>query len=731
METISSSDIETRIGNLLERMTLAEKVGQLCLVNSPDVHSTERFKRDLADGRVGGILNQVNPDLVNELQNIAANKSRLGIPLLVGRDVIHGFKTIFPIPLGQAASWNPDLIEQSARMAAVEAVKAGINWTYAPMLDVARDPRWGRVAESFGEDPYLISILGAAMVRGFQDKDLTRPESIAACAKHFAGYGASESGRDYNTTNIPENELRNVHLPPFRKAIDSGVLSIMASFSDLDGIPATANTFLLKQILRDEWGFDGFVVSDWEAVSQLTVHGLTDGDKEAALQAAKAGVDMEMASTTYADHLETLLDEGKVSLEQIDTMVANILRAKFRLGLFERPLAETNCSDIRTQDDRLATARELARQSIVLLSNKNRLLPISADTAGSIAVIGPLADDGQEQLGTWVFDGDPTLSQTPLQAIKAAVSKKTEVRFARAMKTSRSNGDADFTEAVELARRSDVSLLFLGEEAILAGEAHCRADISLPGDQEKLIEAVHSTGTPVVLVVMTGRPLTLGRVVDKVDAVLCAWHPGSMTGPAIADLIFGKESPSGKLPITFPRVTGQIPIYYAHKNTGRPPTPDTVVHLDDIEPGAPQHSIGNTSFHLDIEHTPLFPFGHGLSYTEFEYTNLAISADTIRLGDSFTISTELVNVGEVEATEVAQLYIRDLVGSVTRPVKELKGFRRFRLKPGEKVTVSFVLSTDDLAFYGRDQKLITEPGKFHAWIGSSSETDLRLDFEII
>lgn len=719
------------IRELLDRMTPDEKIGQLSLVNSAGGQIPPALKQAIIDGRVAAVLNEVDVETVNELQRIAVEESRLGIPLLIGRDVIHGFKTVFPIPLGQAASWNPSMVTSGARTAAIEAAAAGVNWTFAPMIDIGRDPRWGRVAETLGEDPYLTGVLAAAMVLGFQGDDLARPGNIAACVKHFAGYGASESGRDYNTTNIPEIELRSVHLPPFKAALDAGVATLMTSFSDLNGVPASANELLLKQILRKEWGFDGFVVSDWDSVRQLSVHGLTADDRQAACEAANAGLDMEMASTTYADHLAALVEEEKVSLGQVDTMVANVLRAKFRLGLFENPYTDPGDFPAAANEEHLAAAKYAALQSVVLLKNGNRVLPLTAHELSSLAVIGPLADEPYEQLGTWIFDADSQLSQTPLQAIRAFVGDSLEVRFVRAMETTRSRGRDGFAEAVEAAKSSDAVILFLGEESILSGEAHCRADIGLPGNQEELVEEIAATGTPSVLVLMAGRPLALERVVHKVEAMLFAWHPGTMAGPAIADLLFGVESPSGKLPVTFPRVTGQIPIYYAHKNTGKPATPETVVHIDDLDRHAPQYSAGNTSFHLDAGHTPLFPFGYGLSYTEFEYRNIEVSSSEILLGETIEISAELTNIGDCEAEDVAQLYVRDLVGNVTRPVKELKGFQKIRLKPGESRTVTFRIHTDDLSFYDRTMQRITEPGAFHVWIGGNSDADLRSEFEIV
>ena len=724
------AQLEERILELLDRMTLEEKIGQLCLLNGAGGQIPDALRDEIAAGRVGAVLNEVDVGTVTELQRIAVEESPSRIPLLIGRDVIHGFHTVFPLPLGQAASWDPELIERCARIAAAEAAATGVNWTFAPMVDIGRDPRWGRIAETLGEDPWLACELAVAMVRGFQGEDLSSPGCIAACAKHFAGYGASESGRDYNTTDIPEIELRNVHLPPFRAAIESGAASLMTSFSDLNGVPATANDFLLQRVLREEWGFDGFVVSDWESVPQLAVHGLTADDRESALAAARAGLDMEMASTTFREHLAGLVGEGKITTREIDAMAANVLRVKLRLGLFEDPYTGPGSLRLAADLDPLEAARDAALRSLVLLTNRDHVLPLSKRTLGSLAVIGPMADEPVEQLGTWIFDGDPGRSVTPLQALREYLAPDVDVRYERVMETTRSRSAEGFPAALDAARASDAILLFLGEESILSGEAHSRADIRLPGIQERLISELAATGKPIVLVVLAGRPLALESVFEDVDAILYAWHPGSMAGPAIVDVLFGEESPSGKLPVTFPRVTGQIPIYYAHKNTGKPPTPETVVHIDDIPRDAEQLSAGGSSFHLDAGHTPLWPFGHGLSYTEFAYSNLRTSRAVVPMGESLTLEVEVANVGEREAEEVTQLYVRDLVASVTRPVRELKGFRRVRLAPGETRTLSIELHTDDLAFHGRDMRRRTEPGRFHVWIGGSSEAHLRAEFEI-
>lgn len=733
VSTVASAaavSIDARVADLLEKMTLEEKVGQMIQVNAPggipdDLHD------EIVAGRIGSLLNVVDVDTANEMQRIAMEESRLGIPLLLARDVIHGFKTIFPIPLGQAASWNPELIREGARIAALEAATVGINWTFAPMIDIARDPRWGRIAESFGEDPYLMSELAVATVQGFQGSDLTSPGALAACAKHFAGYGASEAGRDYNTTNIPENELRNVYLPPFKAAVDAGVVSLMASFSDLNGVPASGNRLLMQQILRDEWQFDGFVVSDWASIEQLTDHGFTANNREAALEAATAGVNMEMVSRAYAENLAELVEDGKIDMRRLDELVGEILRAKFRLGLFDDPYTDSSDLPELANDAHLNVARQAALQSLVLLQNNDDVLPLDKDELRSLAVIGPMADDAYEQLGTWVFDGDPDISVTPLQAIRDFVGEATTIRYVRAMETTRSRTTDAFDEAVKAARDSDAAVVFLGEESILSGEAHSRANIDLPGKQIELVRALKESGKPVIAFILAGRPLTVGNILESVDALIFAWHPGTMAGPAVADILFGVESPSGKLPVTFPKLVGQIPIYYAQKNTGKPATPDTYVHFDDLPVRGAQAAYGMTSHHLDTGYTPLYPFGFGLSYTRFAYSDIELSSAEIAIGESLTVTALLSNEGNVEADEIVQLYIRDLVGNVTRPIKELKGFQRVRLNPGERRTVSFELEPADLSFYGRDMQRLVEPGDFHVWIGGSSDAELRAEFKLI
>ncbi len=718
------ANIEQRINDLLSRMTLEEKLGQMSQ-HSVGGPISAQLKDEIRKGRWGSFLNAGSPADRVEAQRIALKESRLGIPLIFGRDVIHGYRTIFPIPLGQAASWDPELIRQAARVAAREASAAGIHWTFAPMLDITRDPRWGRIAETLGEDPYLASALGAAMVRGFQGDSLDAPGSIAACVKHYVGYGAAEGGRDYNTTWIPERLLRDVYLQPFHAAIRAGAATVMSAFNDLNGVPASGNPFTLRQVLRNEWKFDGFVVSDWNSVIEMVPHGVAAGPREAALIALRAGVDMEMVSRSYYEHLKQAVESGEVDQKLIDDAVRNILRVKFRLGLFDKPIPEKVAAEEAPPDaEALAVAKKLAAESVVLLKNANRTLPLSK-TIGRVAVIGPLADSPVDQMGCWVMDGKASDVRTPLAAFRDVLGAA-RVAYAPGLKTSRDTSRAGFPAALEAARRADAVLLFLGEEQILSGEAHSRAFLDLPGAQEALVEEVAKAGKPLIVVIMAGRPLTFEKVAARADAVLYAWHPGTMGGPAIADLVLGVESPSGKLPVTFPRTVGQIPIYYNHMNTGRPPSEKAL----GIPTGTPVDPQGFDSKYLDVDFTPAYPFGYGLSYTTFEYTNLRVSSPSMPMGGKLTVSADVANTGTVEADEIVQLYVRDLVGSVTRPVRELKGFRRVRLKPGEKRTVEFELTTADLAFHNAENKLVTEPGVFHVWIGPDSTRGLRGEFRV-
>lgn len=716
-------DVETRVEQLLSKMTLEEKVGQMNQLNYDA--TTEDLINKIKKGEVGSLLNIIDPAEVNLIQKTAMEQSRLGIPLIIGRDVIHGFKTIFPIPLGQAASFDPQTVETGARVAAVESREKGINWTFAPMLDISRDARWGRIAESLGEDPYLAGQLGAAMVRGFQNNDLSSPTSIAACVKHFIGYGAAEGGRDYNSTNIPINLMRNVYLVPFLESIKAGSATLMTSFNDNDGIPASANKFLLKDVLRGEWKFDGFIVSDWASMAEMIAHGYAKDGKEVAELSAKAGLDMEMVSETYVRYLPELVKEGKVPMKDIDNAVRNILRVKFRMGLFENPYVDTSKKSTIYSQAHLDAARDAATKSAILLKNDN-ILPLNKDL--KIAVIGPLADAPHDQMGTWVFDGDKAHTVTPLKALQTEY-KNIKYVYEAGLSYSRDKSTANFDKAIAAAKQSDVAVVFLGEEAILSGEAHSLSNINLIGAQSELLKAVKSAGKPVVLVIMAGRPLTIERDLPYADAVLYNFHPGTMGGPAILDLIYGKANPSGKLPATFVREVGQIPLFYNHNNTGRP-APENPTTLDQIELEAGQTSLGNTSFYLDSGRDPLYPFGYGLSYSKFEYSNLTLSSASIPLGGSITAKVTIKNTSNVDGTEVAQLYIRDLFGSIVRPVKELKGFQRVDLKAGESKTIEFKLTTDDLSFYGQDLTKKAEPGDFHLWIGTDSNTKLKADFSI-
>ena len=725
---MSSKSID--IHALLSLMTLAEKLGQMSQVSGNYAFISDDLANSVREGKVGSVINEVNLETINELQRIAVDESRLGIPLLIGRDVIHGFNTIFPIPLGQAASWCPSLIKKAARVSAHEASSSGVNWTFSPMIDISRDPRWGRIAEGFGEDTYLCSQLSVAMMKGYQSESLDQVGAIASCAKHFAGYGASESGRDYCTTNIPENELRNTYLPPFKALSDEGITTFMSSFSDLNGIPASANEWLMKDILRGEWKYNGFVVSDWESISQLKIHGLTQDDEQSAFEAANAGIDMEMVSKTYQKHLPSLIKRGEISIKVIDQSVLKILTLKKQLGLFSSAQTKLSSVSENTLRRSLETAKEIALKSCVLLKNSSKILPLDKSTLSSVAVIGPLADDPYEQLGTWIFDGDTSRSVTFLAAIQSSVESHVQVNFEQCLATSRDNGSSQFAAATKVVAQSDVAILVLGEESILSGEAHCRADISLPGAQEELIQTLSATGKPIVLIVMAGRPLTLEPIIPFVDALLYCWHPGCMGGPAIVDLLFGVQSPSGKLPITFPRKLGQIPIYYSQKRSGKPATEESFLHIDDIPIRAEQTSLGMSATHLDTHFSPLYPFGFGLSYGLFEYANITVSHQRVRLGDDIKITAEISNNSHVDCEEVVQLYVRDLVGSVTRPVKELKGFKRIHFKANETQQVSFTLNTKALAFYNRKMVLVTEPGDFHVWIGGCSDSSLKTEFTV-
>ena len=722
-----NSNAQARAEKMLAQMTLEEKIGQMSQLDIGYFSDPEDLKQAVREGRCGSLLNFFGTQQVNEIQRIAVEESRLGIPLIIGRDVIHGFRTIFPIPLGMAASWNPEIVKEAFRISAIEASSQGIRWSFAPMIDITWDPRWGRIAEGCGEDPFLVSTMATAMVEGLQGDSLTDATALAACAKHYVGYGFSEGGRDYNTTYISEPVLRNVVLKPFKAAMDAGALSFMSAFNDLNGVPASANEFTLRTILRDEWKFDGFVVSDWGSVVELAEHGYAFDEKDAAAKAIKAGVDMEMATTAYFDHVKSLLEEKKITQNEIDEAVLNVLRAKYKLGLFENPYTDPEAEKKILDPGFLEHARRVARESTVLLKNDGKALPLRADIS-SVAVIGPLADAPREQLGTWCFDGRGENSVTPLQAIREVLGEK-KVNYVSGLKYSRDKNKSQFNSAIGAAAKSDAILFFAGEERVLSGEAHSRGEIDLPGAQRELISELSKTGKPLIVVVMAGRPLAIGNEMNDADALLYAWHGGSMAGPALADLIFGKESPSGKLPVTFVKGSGQIPFYYYHNNTGRPAFPKSWIPMDSIPIDYIQASEGYKSLLMDYGYTPLLPFGFGLSYTTFSYSDLSLSTQAMDAAGSMTVKARVTNSGEWDADEIVQLYVRDRVGSITRPVKELKGYKRLHLKRGETADVEFTLTAGDLAFFNGRETVI-EPGEFDVWVGPNSAEGLRAEFII-
>lgn len=711
-----NNETEKKIDDLLSRMTLHEKIGQMNQLSGGD-WLTEAAEK----GEVGSILNCVDPAEINRVQKAAVERSRLGIPILVSRDVIHGFKTIFPIPLGLAATFDPELVESGARVAAVEAASCGVRWTFSPMLDISRDPRWGRIAESSGEDPYLDAVMGTAMVRGYQGNgDST---SIAACLKHFVGYGATEGGRDYNTVELSERTLRNVYFPAFQAGVDAGAMTLMTSFNTIDGVPSTGNKWLLQDILRGEWGFDGMIVTDWNSSGEMIMHGFAKDLKDATDLAVNAGVEMDMMSYGYISFIEELVKEKKISEKQIDDAVRDILRLKFRLGLFDNPYVKEECSgDVLYAPSHLEAAKQSAIESAILLKNDNAL-PLK--NVKTLLVTGPLADAPYEQMGTWAFDGDETHSVTPLAALK----KDYNVIYEPGTAFSRDRSIAGIAKAKAAASRADAIVVFAGEEAILSGEAHCLSDLNLQGAQSELIAAMRQTGKKVIVVVMAGRPLTIGRNLENCDAMLYSFHPGTMGGEAIADLLSGKAIPSGKTPVTFLKTVGQAPMYYNHLSTGRPNT-GTETLLMDLPLKAGQTSNGCTSYYLDSGYGPLFPFGYGLSYTTFEYSDIALDSREYTAADTIKVKFTLKNSGEYAGIEVAQLYVRDLVGSIARPVKELKGFQRVALNAGESKVVNFSLPVSALAFWNINNEYIVEPGDFQLWVATDSASGEPVGFTV-
>ncbi|WP_197526406.1 glycoside hydrolase family 3 N-terminal domain-containing protein [Botrimarina colliarenosi] len=727
---LTSGTVDKIAQRVLAEMSLREKIGQLCQVAVFGADLPEETVKDLRAGRIGSLFYTGSPEQTRRAKRIAIEESRLGLPLLTPRDVIHGFEMVFPIPLGQAASWDPDLIKAAASIAADEASAKGVNWTFAPMIDVGRDARWGRVAESAGEDPVLGSAVAAAMIEGYQQPaegsdGATVYEGIAACAKHFAGYGLTEGGRDYNRAEVSISELNNVILPPFHTAVDVGCATFMTGFSTVNGVPATGHYQLITETLKEGWGFDGLVVSDWGSVVEMIDHGYAADHREAARLAFTAGLDMEMATTTYRENLVDLIESGAVSTAALDDAVLRVLRVKLRFAMprDEQPRPAGSQASPRE------TARQLARESCVLLKNEAQTLPLTPSELKRVAVIGPLADAARDQLGCWMLDGNPDEAVTVLSALKQALGPEIEVAYSAGAASSIDESDAGIEAARDAAAEADVAVVCVGEGWNLSGEARSRANLRLPGSQRELVRAVEQTGTPVVLVVLAGRPLTIGDETAVADAVLYAWHPGTMGGPAIADLLLGVESPSGKLPVTFPKQVGQSPLYYNHPSTGRPALPETRALLGSGRDDFPELQKYR-SHYLDVDPFPLYPFGFGLSYTTFSYGAVELSTPSLRPGQTVGVRVSLTNTGSVVAEEVAQLYVQDVTASIVRPVRELKAFRRGRLEPGESETLEFALSTDDLAYYDNDGTLVLEPGEFRLGVGGNSSVPLDATLQL-
>lgn len=737
----SENPFEAQVDSILNLMTIEEKLGQLNLPSSGDITTgaseSSNVAKNIEDGKVGGLFNIKTVEKIREVQKIAVEKSRLGIPLIFGMDVIHGYKTTFPIPLGLSASWDMEMIEKTARVAATEASADGINWTFSPMVDISRDARWGRVSEGSGEDTYYGSQVARAMVRGYQQNDLTANNTLLSCVKHFALYGASEAGRDYNTVDMSRIRMYNEYLPPYKAAIDEGVGSVMASFNEVDGVPATGNKWLLTDLLRDDWGFDGFVVTDYTGIEEMVYHGVGDLQQVSA-QSLKAGSDMDMVAEGFLNTLKQSLEDGKVSINDIDTAVKRILTAKYQLGLFDDPYKYCDVNraktEIFTQENR-DFARTVGAESMVLLKNENQTLPLKKSS--TIALIGPLANTSVNMAGTWSVATDQEKSKTVLDGLKSVVTDKANILYAKG-----SNVDYDLElekratmfgkdiprddrtdkqlldEALAIAKKADVIVATLGETAEFSGESSSRTNLEIPQVQKDLLNALLKTGKPVVLVLFTGRPLVLVEENDTVPAILNVWFPGSEAGLSIADVLFGDVNPSGKLTATFPRNVGQIPIFYNHKNTGRP--------LGNKE-GKFEKFKSN---YIDVRNEPLYPFGYGLSYTTFEYSNLKLDQTSINMDGKINITVDVTNTGNYDGKEVIQLYIRDVVGSVTRPVKELKGFKKAFIKKGETQTVSFDISVEDLKFYNYDLDFVAEPGDFEVFVGTNSDASLKTSFKL-
>ena len=737
----ANQKMNTYISTLMSKMTIEEKIGQLNLVTGGEATTGSAVSSDVEGkiqrGQVGGIFSMTTPQRIRKAQEIAVTKSRLKIPLIFGQDVIHGYKTTFPIPLGLAATWDLPLIQKTARIAATEASADGLNWTFSPMVDISRDPRWGRISEGSGEDTYLSSEIAKAMVQGYQGDDLTKYNTIMACVKHFALYGAAESGRDYNTTDMSLHRMYNEYLPPYKAAIDAGAGSVMTSFNDINGVPATANEWLMTDLLRKQWGFEGFVVTDYTAVSELIDHGLGDLQQVSALS-LKAGVEMDMVSEGFLNTLGKSLKEGKVTEEQINNACRLVLEAKYKLGLFDDPYRY--CNDARAKKEilspaNLQAAREVATQSFVLLKNQNNLLPLKK--SGTIALVGPLANTRSNMPGTWSVNAELNNTPSLLEGLKSVVGNDVKIlhslgsnlvedpayqeratMFGREIPRDNRSEEMIIQEAVANAMKADVVVAALGESSEMSGESSSRTDLEIPDVQQRLLAALLKTGKPVVLVLFTGRPLALKWESENVPAILNVWFGGTQAAPAIADVLFGNVNPSGKLTATFPQNVGQVPIYYSHKNTGRP-----------LEEGKWFSKF--RSNYLDVTNEPLYPFGYGLSYTTFSYGDIRLSAPSFKAGESIEATVRVTNTGKYEGKEVVQLYTRDMVGSITRPVKELKAFQKINLKPGESREVTFTLTAEDLKFYNAALQYVAEPGAFKLFIGSNSRDVKEADFKLL
>ncbi|MDG1762170.1 MAG: beta-glucosidase BglX [Flavobacteriaceae bacterium] len=736
----AQQSVDQKVEELLSKMTLQEKIGQMNQYNgfwnftgpTPEGGDQKIKYEHLASGLVGSMLNVRGVEEVKAVQKIAVEESRLGIPLLFGFDLIHGYKTVFPIPLAEAASWDLDAIKRSASLSAKEAAAAGINWTFAPMVDITRDARWGRVMEGAGEDPYLGSLVAAARVHGFQGEDLSSPHTIAASAKHFAAYGFAESGRDYNTVDIGLNTLHNMVLPPFKAAVDAGIKTFMNSFNDLNGIPATADAYLQREILKGEWNFEGFVVSDWGSIREMIDHGYAKDRKQAGKMALLGGSDMDMESSIYINELEALLKEGKVKLDLIDDAVKRILKVKFELGLFENPYLycdEVLEKQITGAEEIIEATLDVAKKSIVLLKNENRILPLKKE-GQKIGLIGPLAADKTSPLGNWRIAADNNTAVSVLEGLQKF--KENQINYAQGVKLINkipegfheevdinTTDQTGLEEAIALAKKVDVVVMVLGEYGFQSGEGRSRTKLGLPGFQQELLEKVAEVNPNIVLVLMNGRPLIINWASENIPAIVEAWHLGTQSGNAIAQVLYGEYNPSGKLPMSFPRSIGQLPLYYNNKSTGRP--------------GADGEDAGSVfwSHYGDEKNSPLYAFGHGLSYTQFEYTPVILSSNEMRKGSSIMASVNITNTGKVKGKEVVQLYVQDPYGSATRPIKELKGFQLIELNPGETKKVSFTINEELLKFYNAQQKWVAEEGIFYVFIGTDSTVKLKKPFELL